>query len=119
MLDIRQSEPHGRYNTFELMAHDSAGVTSYLDPDLSATFRKRMAESTSFRKNDGDARAMGLDTNLGVCSDNAWVGGIRTGKEGFSESDWTFEKPILKAMGDAVRGKIEMINQVDHYHVAE
>lgn len=118
MLDVRQSEPHGRYNTFELMAHDSAGVTSYLDPDLSATFRKRMAESSSSRNNDRDARVMGPDT-MGVSSDNAWVGESRRGKEVFSESEWTFEEPILKAMGDAVRGKIEMIKEVDHYHVAE
>lgn len=117
-LGIRQSEPHGRYNTFELMAHDSAGVTSYLDPDLTATFHKRMAESSSSRKSDGDARVMSLSTKMGVSSGNAWVGGSRR-KDVFSESEWTFEKPILKAMGEAVRDKVGMIKEVDHYHVAE
>lgn len=117
-LGIRQSESHGRYSTFELMAHDSAGLTSYLDPDLSATFHKRMAESSSSRKSDGDARVMSLSTKMGVSSGTAWVGGSRR-KEVFSESEWTFEKPILKAMGEAVRDKVGMIKEVDHYHVAE
>ncbi|WVN90368.1 uncharacterized protein L203_105604 [Cryptococcus depauperatus CBS 7841] len=115
------SFPHplgeSRIDSADQSSRDPADLSPYLPPEMSATLRRRMLEGSTSR---GGEDLAGLGYKVGMTGNNGrWTGNRSKKKETLVEAEWSFETPILKVMGEAVMGKVGLIDPVANYNLVE
>ncbi|ODN76966.1 hypothetical protein L202_05529 [Cryptococcus amylolentus CBS 6039] len=124
-----------RHHRLHQVIPDASDLSSYLGPELSAALQKRMMESGSSSLSGaggsgGEARLKGLSdkvsprlelevTSGGLGGSSIALGSRGKQKEHVTESEWSFEVPILEVMSQAIKGKMELLEVKEHYHLAE
>ncbi|WVQ83516.1 hypothetical protein IAT38_005657 [Cryptococcus sp. DSM 104549] len=114
--------------SFDSILSNPNDFTNYLDPDMSATLRRRMQEGSrgvsvgvGIGAGGGEVGVGGAGTSAGrgVVKRGGTAGAGGRGKEVLSEAEWSFDVPLLRAMGEAVRGRIGLVQPAEHYHLVE